>query len=130
MQKIVYVEDNVTLVKIMTMVLSAYYDVKSFISSKEAINYIKNDKAEIDIVLSDYKMPEYNGLDVLSTAKNKSTEIVCILLTGYAESDLVNKGDESIDLLLDKNKYSDLNSIKKKIDEVFSLRKNKTHVLL
>jgi len=44
------------------------YDVTTTKSSTNAINQIKKNK--YDLIITDIKMPEYSGLDILKTAKD------------------------------------------------------------
>ena len=50
---------------------------------------------EWDIVISDYAMPNFNGLEALKRMKEKRPELQVILLTGHAT---VEKGVEAIKL--------------------------------
>lgn len=42
---------------------------------------------EIDVIVSDFMMPEMNGLEFLKKAKELKPDVVCILLTGYADKE-------------------------------------------
>ena len=54
------------------------------------------EKHIIKIVISDYRMPEMNGVDFLSKVKEKSPETIRIILSGYADAiaivEAINEG--------------------------------------
>lgn len=52
-------------------------------SSQEAIAVLKEMK--IQVVVSDYKMPQMNGLHLLNYIKKSNPNIILIMLTGYAD---------------------------------------------
>jgi len=57
------------------------YKIYSASSGNEGINFIHNNL--IDIVLSDYKMPDKTGLEVLEEVKKINPEISFVILTAY-----------------------------------------------
>ena len=58
-------------------------------SAKEAINKISKD--EIDIVVTDYKMPHVNGVQLLNIIETDYPKVERIILTGYPEVKEMNK---------------------------------------
>jgi len=61
------------------------YKVEAFQRSPEAIEAIKGKK--IDLVITDIKMPEMNGLEILKAVKEVDSDLPVILMTGYASLD-------------------------------------------
>lgn len=57
------------------------YKVHAFESPQEALKSLSDDK--VDLVISDVKMPEMNGDEVLAHIKEHHPEIGVILITGY-----------------------------------------------
>ena len=84
---IVIVDDE----KIVTSAFKALLKVEGFSnahffnSPKEAIEFLKDNKP--DLVISDFLMPEMNGLEFLGEVKKLYPEVSKILLTGYADKE-------------------------------------------
>ena len=85
--KIVVVDDE----KIVTSAFKAllkvegFSDAHLFNSPKDALEFLKNNQP--DLVISDFLMPEMNGLEFLSEVKKLYPEVSKILLTGYADKE-------------------------------------------
>lgn len=77
--------------KIVTSSLKTLFKIEGFSNAqffndpKEALEYLKLQKP--DLILSDFLMPEMNGFEFLSLAKELYPEVSMILLTGYADKE-------------------------------------------
>lgn len=67
------------------LALESFTDVNCYNSPSEAINFLKENKP--DLIISDFKMPEMNGLEFLTEAKKMYPDSCKILLTGYADKE-------------------------------------------
>ena len=65
------------------LMLETEYDVVTFTSANKAYEYIG--EHEVDLVISDYLMPEMDGITFLGKVKEIKPEIPRIVLTGYAD---------------------------------------------
>ena len=65
------------------LMLETEYDVVTFTSANKAYEYIG--EHEVDLVISDYLMPEMDGITFLAKVKEIKPEIPRIVLTGYAD---------------------------------------------
>jgi DNA-binding NtrC family response regulator len=65
--------------------LETDYNVHSFTSAKEALEHIKNNP--VNLVISDYLMPEMDGITFLAKVKETNPQITRIVLTGYADKE-------------------------------------------
>lgn len=83
--KILFVDDESRIVSLLKMIFRATYDVYTASSGLEAIEIIKSHR--IDVIVSDQRMPEMLGIDLLTRVRAISPNTMRILLTGY--SDLV-----------------------------------------
>lgn len=85
--KIVVVDDE----KIVTSAFSTLLKVEGFSDAhffnnpKDAIEFLQ--KNTPDLIISDFLMPEMNGLEFLTEAKKIHPEVSRILLTGYADKE-------------------------------------------
>lgn len=122
MRNLLFIDDNVLLVKALSMVFTQQYNVTSFSKSDEAMEYVETHKEQLDIVLTDFKMPIFNGIDVLKKCKELKPDTIRILLTGYAEYAVISENKDVFDLLLDKNVYMDQKEIARIIDSISQRR--------
>jgi len=65
------------------------YKVISFEHPRDALSYLKDEA--FDIIIVDYKMPALNGLDFLIEANKIRENCYTILLTAFAEKDILQK---------------------------------------
>ncbi len=86
-QTIVIVDDEEMVLTSLNsfLTLETQYEVKTYTSAKEALEYIK--KGRVDLVVSDYLMPEMDGITFLSKVRELKPEIPRIILTGYADKE-------------------------------------------
>ncbi len=85
-EKIIVVDDEKRMCESLSALLEGEgYLVESFQNSQEASDYISDNK--VDLVITDIKMPDKNGLELLKIVKTVDEDIPVILLTGYASLD-------------------------------------------
>jgi putative two-component system response regulator len=81
--KVLVVDDDQFALRSMVKVLGGEsYEVVAAASGSEAIDLLKEDS--FDLVLTDLKMPEVDGLEVLRQAREIAPQAVVLILTGYA----------------------------------------------
>jgi len=61
------------------------YEVTAASSVTEAIELVK--KSEFDLVLSDLRLDDGDGIQIVAETRRSSPETICIILTGYASLD-------------------------------------------
>ena len=76
--------------------LETQYNVITFTSAIKALEYVKANKA--DLVISDYLMPEMDGITFLSKVKEVIPEVPRIVLTGYADKENAIKAINDVGL--------------------------------
>jgi len=76
--------------------LETDYTVEIFTSAREALEYIRNN--DIDLVVSDYLMPEMNGIQFLARVREIKPEVPRIILTGYADKENAIKAINDVGL--------------------------------
>lgn len=96
--KIVVVDDDKMVTSTLKTLfkLEGFSDAHYFNDPKEAVEFLKLEKPEL--ILSDFLMPEMNGLQFLSVAKEYYPETSMILLTGYADKENAIKAINEVGL--------------------------------
>ena len=67
------------------LTLETDYDVEGFTAPADALEFIKSNR--VDVVVSDYLMPNMDGISLLAQVKEIQPEATRILLTGYADKE-------------------------------------------
>lgn len=78
------------------LMLETEYDVVTFTSANEALGYIGVN--DIDLVISDYLMPEMDGISFLGKVRELKPEAPRIILTGYADKENAIKAINEVGL--------------------------------
>ena len=97
--KILIVDDEEEVLRSLTWVLESAEEFKCEITTAtEAMTALAEmEMQNFDMILSDYKMPVMNGIELLSTAKAQYPATVRILITGYTDmkiaKEAINKAD-------------------------------------
>ncbi len=58
------------------------YEIYTFLSAQEAYDFVIQDS--VDIILVDLMMPEFDGLEFIKKVRDIDTNIMMIMITGYA----------------------------------------------
>jgi len=87
LSKILVLDDESMVTKTLSMLLGleGFCNVFTFNSPKDALEFLKNE--QVDLIISDFIMPEMNGIDFLAQAKKLQKNTSRILLTGYADKE-------------------------------------------
>jgi len=89
--KILYVDDEAINLELFQLTFLNELDVLTALSGKEGLEILETN-SDIKVIISDLKMPVMNGLDFIKQIKSGNKEKVCMLLTGYIESEIVMEG--------------------------------------
>ncbi len=97
-ETIVIVDDEEMVVSSLSSFLSleTNYNVKTFTSVNSALSFIE--KNEIDLVMSDYLMPEMDGITFLTKVRDLYPQVPRIILTGYADKENAIKAINDVGL--------------------------------
>ncbi len=80
--RILFVDDDKDILMMVEQYLNMQgYDITTVNSGLKALDLVK--KQDIHIIFTDYKMPEFNGLELLAAVKQYNPEIEVIIVTGY-----------------------------------------------
>ena len=80
-KKILVADDEYNTRNALTLYLKRRFDVSAAADGREAIELLKTQ--DFDLVLTDLRMPEADGMSVLGAAQSKANRPVCILLTAF-----------------------------------------------
>ena len=100
--------------------------VKVCSNGREALNYLTNN--EVDLVISDIKMPEMTGLELLKNVKSgKISDAEFVLLTGYDDFTFTQQAIRNgcLDYILKPVNEEDLIAILRKVSN-----KNRESIIL
>ena len=90
--------------------LETDYNVVTFTSVKKALEHVVNNN--VDLVISDYIMPEMDGIAFLAKVREIKPEIPRIILTGYADKENAIKAINEVGLFQYIEKPWDNNDLK------------------
>ncbi|MBN1117739.1 MAG: response regulator [Bacteroidales bacterium] len=88
--KILYVDDEIINLELFKINFEEDYQVITAESGFEALKIVEK-SSDLSIIISDLKMPGMNGLEFISKAKEHDPMYICIMLTAFAESDIMMK---------------------------------------
>jgi len=89
--KILYVDDEIINLELLQLTFMNHFKVITALSAEEGLRLLEQNP-DIHVVISDLKMPVLSGLDFIKEVKQLDKEKICMLLTGYLESDIMLEG--------------------------------------
>lgn len=93
---VLYVDDEPINLQLFKLLLGDKYNVITAISGEQGLEMLEKN-SQITVVFSDMKMPEMNGLEFITTAKEKYSNLRYYILTGYEITDeITNAIQENI----------------------------------
>lgn len=95
-KKILFVDDEINVLHGYRRNLRSLFDVHIAQSGKEALKII-SEQDDFAVVISDYRMPEMDGIELLHEVRKISPDTIRIILTGYADMQIaieaINEGN-------------------------------------
>ncbi len=88
MINILFVDDDVNVLKQSEIMLSKQddeFDIETAVSGEEALDLLSKD--DFDIIISDYKMPSMDGIELLKNVRDKTIEKPFIILTAAGDEE-------------------------------------------
>ncbi|MCM3881267.1 MAG: sigma-54 dependent transcriptional regulator [Vicinamibacterales bacterium] len=84
--RLLVVDDERSMRELLSIVLRREgYDVTLAENGRAAIDRLE--RARFDLLISDIKMPDMSGVDVLRAAKRIDQDILCVMITAFASAD-------------------------------------------
>jgi response regulator RpfG family c-di-GMP phosphodiesterase len=81
--RLLFVDDEERVVNLLRTMFRSEYEVYTATSGREALEIVS--AQPIDVIVSDQRMPEMVGIELLSEVRKRSPATMRILLTGYAD---------------------------------------------
>lgn len=81
--KLLFVDDEDRIINLLRMMFRAEYEVFTTTSGHEALQIIAQHR--IDVIVSDQRMPQMLGIELLNEVRKRSPGTMRILLTGYSD---------------------------------------------
>lgn len=85
-KKVLYIDDEKINLELFEINFRREYEVITSDDPEKAIELVSQEG--IDVIISDFKMPEMNGLELIDIVKENKPHAVCIILSGYMEHDV------------------------------------------
>jgi DNA-binding NtrC family response regulator len=90
-KNILYVDDEIINNELFSICLKAKYNVFTSESPSEALKIMK--EKPIDLLLTDFRMPEMNGIELIKEIKKDFPDKKCIIISGYVDSEIITPAD-------------------------------------
>ena len=89
--KVLYVDDEAINLELLRITFMNEFNIITACTAAEGLKLLEI-HPDIHVVISDLKMPDMNGLEFIKEIKSKSQTRVCMLLTGFLESEVMLEG--------------------------------------
>jgi len=91
--KVLYVDDELINLKLFELTFKNEFNILTALSGEEGLGIFEKER-DIDVVVSDVRMPGLNGLEFIEKIKSDRPEIPCMLLSGYVDQDELWEGHD------------------------------------
>lgn len=89
MLRIVIVDDEASiregLAKIISKESDGFFVAGIFSNGQEALNFIASSEQDIDVIITDIRMPLVDGLELIKQSKSIQPDIRCIIMSGFTD---------------------------------------------
>ncbi|OEU64999.1 MAG: hypothetical protein BA863_08750 [Desulfovibrio sp. S3730MH75] len=94
--KILFVDDEINILNSYKRTLRPHFSVSTALGGKEALR-IMDEEGPFSVIVSDIKMPQMDGIELLSKIRTNYPDSIRMVLTGFADLEIaigaVNHGD-------------------------------------
>ena len=118
---LLYVDDEEINLFIFTKSLEDHFNIITASTAKKALELIKTRSKEIDVVISDMRMPLMSGLDLIQEARHFAPELCYYILTGFSNNSDIIRAKEAHLIQGSFEKPLDIDIISSRINEQCSL---------
>ena len=85
-QKVLHVDDNYNFLELFKTIFNKWFEIHSAQMGQEAIEIMETEK--FDAVITDYEMPDMNGMELFKILKEKHPNIPVIFFTGHGSEEV------------------------------------------
>ncbi len=96
MPKLLYVDDEFINLQLFKFNFQKHFELYLASSGQEALEIIESE--DVSVIISDLKMPEMDGIELVSEIKKKYPEKICFLLSAYYLSEAISMGLNEADI--------------------------------
>jgi DNA-binding NtrC family response regulator len=119
MGKIIYIDDDKINIELFEINFKKKYDVFVALNPIEGLEIIKNE--DIKVIVTDYKMPIMNGMELINHVKKIQPNSICMILSGYLESEVVTDKTKVFKYIMKPYKREEM---MQNIEDAFKLLKS------
>jgi YesN/AraC family two-component response regulator len=105
-KKLIYIDDEEFNLLLFQLSFQDQYEIITTASAVEGIDIIKKEK--IKVVITDYKMPEMTGMELISQVIVFQPETIFIMLSAYLEKEVVTDKTKIFKYILKPYKQSEM----------------------
>jgi eukaryotic-like serine/threonine-protein kinase len=116
---LLFVDDEPSILMAVRVVFRTHYDVTVTTDGFEAIELLKTKK--FHVIVSDQRMPNMTGVELLQQARDIAPDTIRILLTGYSDTDAILGAINEVEVHRFLQKPWDNSKLRQVIDESISL---------
>jgi len=88
--KLLYVDDEFINLQLFRYNFEEEFELFLASSGEEALKLIENEN--IEVIISDLKMPQMNGIELLEIIKEKNPQKICFILSAFDFSEAIGMG--------------------------------------
>ncbi len=89
-QKICFVDDEKEILALYTEFLQDEFELKIFESPDQLLDHL-SDNSLPDLIVSDYRMPQYSGLDLVRKLRDRQVPTPMLMISGFLEKESIVK---------------------------------------
>ena len=91
MKKVLFVDDERKILSSLNrLMIDVDYDILTAESGQEALEILE-EEPDIDLIISDMRMPYMTGYELLSIVKQKYPKVIRVILSGYTDEKIIYK---------------------------------------
>lgn len=91
-RRLLLVDDEPSVLFALRLLLNALgFEVKEFQTPTDALSYLESNSKDVEIILSDLKMPKVDGIEFLQELRSQGCSLPFVLMSAHATPDDVNK---------------------------------------